>query len=626
VSKTLASRRTLLGGLALAALLGARAGWAQDDATADEEPPAAFEQMPPRLAFVEGEVSFWRSGAEGWTPALANLPLARGDRLYAGERANLEIQLGARAFLRAGSETELALESHEPLLRFGVGSGIASLDLRSLPPGHTIELDTPNAAFTIEDAGYYRLDVDGDTTTLTSRRGGSATLTPARGEPLEVGPSEQVVVTGENAASAESYAAPELDDWDLWNYRRTDRQLDSLSARYVSSNVYGVSDLDAYGSWRTVAPYGPIWIPRSVRSGWAPYGFGRWVWDPIFGWTWLDDAPWGWAPFHHGRWIFVTGHWAWAPGPIVVRPYYAPALVAFFGTRRASFGIWRGAPAVAWVPLGWGEPCLPWWGPARWVGRPHWLGWGGPRVVNKIVIERKTVVHADAIHEWENAHLPGGLVAVAGKSFGRQPVDRIRLAGVPPGRLEPVHGAVPVERAAVSFTGSADKVHPPPKHALERSVVATRPGVERAPEPRLVPAPRAVSKEHRSFARPPFGTDVGEERAPPKPPPSFHEERKVGRNPRSRAPSVSREPAARVPAPEPGRSVPRVRAPERVQIPKHDARAVEPRGELPGEPANRVYRGRSGHERSSRGDARGTPQGTQPGTPSPGLRVAPGLR
>ena len=594
-------RQSLLSALALAALLEARAGWALDAAAA-EEPPAGFEQTPPRLAFVEGEVTFWRPGAEDWTPARANLPLASGDRLYLGERANLEIQLGARAFLRAGEETELALESHEPLLQFGVGSGSASLDLRSLPPGHAIELDTPHAAFTIEEAGYYRLDVDGDTTTLTCRRGGSATLTLPRGEPLELGPSEQVVVTGENAASAESYAAPELDDWDLWNYRRTDRQLDSLSARYVSSGVYGVSDLDAYGTWRTVAPYGPIWIPRSVRSGWAPYGFGRWLWDPVFGWTWVDDAPWGWAPFHHGRWIFVTGRWAWAPGPIVVRPYYAPALVAFFGPRRPSFGIsWR-APAVAWVPLGWGEPCLPWWGPARWVGRPHWLGWGGPRVVNKVVIERKTVVHTPAIQEYENAQLPGGLVAVAGKSFGRQPVGRIHLESVPQSRLEPVHGAVPVERAPVSFTGSADKVRPPPKHALERRFVGARPGVVHAPAA-LAPEPRAGSKAHKSFSRPPFGTDAGEERAPPKPAPRFEPvEREIGKIPRSRGPT-------------------------RVEIPKHDGRVIEPRGELPGEPANRVYRGRSGHERSSQGDARGKSQSSnQPRAPSPGLRGPPGLR
>ena len=47
---------------------------------------------------------------------------------------------------------------------------------------------------------------------------------------------------------------------------------------------------------------------------------------PIYGWTWVDTAPWGWAPYHHGRWVHVNGYWGWAPGPAVVRPVYAPGL------------------------------------------------------------------------------------------------------------------------------------------------------------------------------------------------------------------------------------------------------------------------------------------------------------
>src|SRR5262249_41105155 len=83
---------------------------------------------------------------------------------------------------------------------------------------------------------------------------------------------------------------------------------------------------------------------------------------------WVDTEPWGWAPFHYGRWVFVDGYWAWAPGPIIVRPAYAPALVAFFAGVSGR---------LAWVALGWGEPCVPWWGPPRFVGAPWWGGGGG---------------------------------------------------------------------------------------------------------------------------------------------------------------------------------------------------------------------------------------------------------
>ena len=48
---------------------------------------------------------------------------------------------------------------------------------------------------TIEHDGYYRVEVDGETTTFTSRRGGRATVTPAAGDSAAIAPSEQVVVT-----------------------------------------------------------------------------------------------------------------------------------------------------------------------------------------------------------------------------------------------------------------------------------------------------------------------------------------------------------------------------------------------------------------------------------------------
>ena len=104
-----------------------------------------------------------------------------------------------------------------------------------------------------------------------------------------------------------------------------------MSARYVSSDVYGARDLDRYGSWRVVPNYGSVWVPAGVATTWAPYTTGSWILDPYYGWTWVDTAPWGWAPYHYGRWVYVNGFWAWAPGPVVVRPAYAPALVAFYG-------------------------------------------------------------------------------------------------------------------------------------------------------------------------------------------------------------------------------------------------------------------------------------------------------
>src|SRR5437879_336256 len=153
-------------------------------------------------------------------------------------------------------------------------------------------------------------------------------------------------------------ANQELDVWDRWNYARTDALIESTSARYVPPQVYGADDLDHYGNWRVVPTYGSIWVPQGVPAGWAPYSTGRWIYDPHYGWTWVDTAPWGWAPYHYGRWVSVDGYWAWAPGPVVARPVYAPALVAFFAAP--GIVVSAGAPVVSWVALSWGEPVVPW--------------------------------------------------------------------------------------------------------------------------------------------------------------------------------------------------------------------------------------------------------------------------
>jgi len=648
-----ASRWIAMAGLVALLAAGAPARAADNEAL-------GFERTPPRLSFVDGEVSFFRPGAQDWAPASVNTALAAGDELYAADGANLELQIGPRAYLRAGEETQLALASVEPdFLQFRVTEGHVSLDLRTVEASQTLELDTPNAAFTIEQSGYYRVEVDGDTTTFITRRGGRASVTPANGVAADLAASEQVVISGSEAPQLETYAAPELDAWDRWNYARTDAQLDAVSARYVPQGVYGVDDLDHYGSWRVVPTYGAIWVPRGVAVGWAPYTTGRWMYDPYYGWTWIDAAPWGWAPYHYGRWVHVSGYWGWAPGPVVVRPYYAPALVAFFGGGGVSVGISFGAPDIGWVALGWGEPIVPWWGPVGWRGVPHWAGWGGPHYVNRVVVKRKTVIHVNDIHDYQNRHVKGAFVAVDRKHFGRGAVAASRIASPRVDRFAPVHGDLDVRPGRESLVAASGAARRPPRERFERSVVATReprlatvPGLEApraqggakrskgqvqkkggdAPPPpaasRVRLVERAGSKKSReTLARPPFGTRGEGERAMPPEPPRYRSER--SRQASAQEPRVAAAPGAperREPAaPQAAKAKPNAkpRQAARPEAPATPApQATRPRGEergasrgepggpaavtsgkragaepkaadLPGEPANRVFRQRA---------------------------------
>jgi hypothetical protein len=477
-------------------------------------PPPGADVMPPRLSFVDGKVSFWRPGAEDWAPARVNTPLAEDDALYAGERANLEVQVGQRAFVRAAEKTQLGIVAIEPdFLQVKVTSGQASLDLRSVPAGHTVELDTPNAVFTIEHAGYYRVAVTDAATHFITRRGGRATVTLAEGAPQSIAASEEIVVRA-MAPVVETYAAPELDAWDRWNYARTDYEIEALSARYVSPGVYGVGVLDQWGAWRVVPAYGAVWFPQRLPAGWAPYTAGSWVWDPRFGWTWVDEAPWGWAPFHHGRWVVVDGFWAWAPGPVMLRPVYAPALVAFFNLAPdVSVRVGIGGPALGWVALGWGEPLRPWWGRPGFVGVPWWGGWGGPRVVNHVVVERTTVVNVNTI-VYQHTRTARAVVAVGDRQFGAGPVRGVRLARVAPRELAHIDNAHPARPVAASRVPERRTTIRPPANVASRPVVATRASRDAPSQAKVVAAPKRPDASVPA-PRPSFG-EKGVERARPR--------------------------------------------------------------------------------------------------------------
>ena len=98
-------------------------------AVADEAPVVT----PPRLSYLDGAVSFWRPGADNWAPAQLNMVLAPGDELHTGHPGNAELQVGARAFVRAWGDTQFGVANHTPdLLQLRVTAGHVALDARAL--------------------------------------------------------------------------------------------------------------------------------------------------------------------------------------------------------------------------------------------------------------------------------------------------------------------------------------------------------------------------------------------------------------------------------------------------------------------------------------------------------------
>jgi len=474
-----------------------------------EAPPApdapgatapAPDVTPPRLGGTWGSVSFWRPGDEQWAAAQVNTPLAPGDSIATGADGTAEIQIGPRAFVRVRPGTQIELNDQQPdRLTLRLDAGEVSIDLREVPAGQAIAVQTTAAVLAPQGPGLYRARFD-QTAAFEARGGGRAGVLPANGAQGVIGSGEQVTIAG---AGIDRRPAPPEDAWDRWNEARTAVLVASPSAQYVSADMYGTQDLDRYGSWSSTPDYGEVWYPASVPAGWMPYGAGRWIWDARYHWTWVDDAPWGWAPFHYGRWVEVRGRWAWVPGPRVVRPAYSPALVVFLDGPVIA------TRPVGWAALSWGEPLVPWWGPPRFAGVPTWRGWHGPRVVNNVVVQRTTVVNVKQITVYRNVNVNHGVVAVPHDRFGHDHVGPGRLANVDVRQLEPLHEALPVRsvRANVTPPRRPDNVgrrdaHPPADRRKDdggdrrNGPKNQRSGIH-GPQPPAAPAARVTAPRER---------------------------------------------------------------------------------------------------------------------------------
>jgi len=437
----------------------------------DDDPPGRAA----RLGHVDGSVSFQPAGESEWEPAVPNRPMTTGDKLWADRDSRAGVQLGSTS-IHLNSNTGISfLNLDDRTTQIQLSSGSISVRVRRLERDDVFEIDTPNQAFSIFQPGQYRIEVseDGTHTAITVREGeGEST---GNGQTYTVHEGQRATFSGTDRLNADVEQVGDRDDFDRWSDGRDRRFDDSRSSRYVSPEVVGAQDLDEYGDWQPNPEYGNVWYPR-VEAGWAPYHTGHWAWIDPWGWTWVDDAPWGYAPFHYGRWCSVGGRWGWVPGPIAVRPVYAPALVVFVGGGGPGMG-----GNVAWFPLGPREVYVP----------PYRVS---PTYVNRVNISNTTVTQTTVTNVYNttivnnnttvnnvtyvNRNVNGAVTAVPQKAFaGGQPVSRV---AVPVSRQQ--LAAAPVTtRVAVAPTqnavlgpraGATSNVAAPPRAVFTRPVIA----------------------------------------------------------------------------------------------------------------------------------------------------------
>jgi hypothetical protein len=445
-----------------------------------------------RLAQIGGTVSFSPAGEDEWVLAQPNRPLVTGDRVWSDAGSRAELQIGS-ASARLGSNTSAAiLNLDDRVVQIEIAQGTLNLRVRRVYADQVFEIDTPNLAFSIRRAGDYRIDVDanGDATIIRVRSGQGEAW--GEGAAYVVGAGQQYTFQGTGLRDYYVDALPPPDEFDNWTFGRNRREDATPSARYVSPDVVGYSDLDEYGTWRSVEGYGNTWFPTSVAADWVPYRTGHWGWIDPWGWTWIDEAPWGFAPFHYGRWAYVGSRWGWIPGPIAVRPIYAPALVAFIGGGGFSLSLSTGPVlGIGWFPLGPGEV----YRPAYAASRTYFTNVNvSNTVVNTTVVNNyynNTVTNI----VYRNREAPGAVTAVPTAAFtGAQPVARNHIA---------------VSRDVVARQPVSNVVAVAPSHTSVLAVGAAAAGATAAVAVAKRPPPAAL--ERRVVAK----------TAPPPPPPSF---------------------------------------------------------------------------------------------------------
>lgn len=404
----------------------APSSWAQN---ANEGSGDAPDHGVARLSFVQGNVSIQHGDQGDLSGAVVNAPLVAADQVMTGDGGRAEIQFDGENMIRLAPSTQVRLsELQFKQYQVQIAEGTTTFRVQHDNDAQ-IDISTPTVSVRPVKRGTYRVTVQSDgMTEITVREGQAEIFSPTGSEDLNAGQTMMARGTASNP-EVQVVAGIPTDDWDRWNSDR-DRDVSRAEAnsRYVSPDVYGTESLDPYGRWVYDPAYGYVWVP-SEPADWAPYRVGRWVWIDYYGWTWLSGDPWGWAPYHYGSWYYGSLGWAWYPGPIGVRYYWRPALVGFFGWGSGvGFGFGFGYGNIGWVPLAPHEVFRPWYGGGAGFNRVN--------IVNNVNI----------VNVYHNARYTNAATSVRAGDFGRAEVNSRNFVHASSGdlaRAGSMRGAVP---------------------------------------------------------------------------------------------------------------------------------------------------------------------------------------
>ncbi len=415
-----------------------------------------------RLSYVKGDVYVQRTDDLGYEKGEINLALVQGDKMGT-ERGMAEVHFGRRNYLRLDENTrvEFAIlpREGEEFVKIHLLEGRAYLRVSRLVEDKGIELHTPDASFYVLEEGLFRFDVRTGRMTEAFVHEGSLEAASEAGSVL-VRSLESVSASDGRLLGDPDYFYARGDEFDDWNRSRDSLLARRTDRRYLPRELDAYEEeLDGHGNWVYERPYGYVWVPVVTDTLWRPYFYGRWVWYPVIGWTWVSSESWGWAVYHYGRWHWRIGlGWYWIP-----HHHWRPAWVHW----------WWSGDYIGWCPLG-------------WYNRPI-------VVINNYFYDR----HFDS-------HFPAhnrALTVVRRGSLQAPNVHRYHVADAELGRISKValKAQQPSIRPVANTTG--------PQAVAARRVLSARPGeqagLKTIPASRSLPTSRVAPRSEPSGSREP---------------------------------------------------------------------------------------------------------------------------
>ncbi len=294
------------------------------------EDPEYTNNSIARLSYVNGNAFIQRSSELAYEEGVVNMPIAQGDRVGTTD-GRAEVYFGKGKYIRLDNKTKVDFinlpKRGNDLIQIRIWSGHVYFSVNSLDREKSLEIHTADVSIYILDEGLYRINVRENQETEIFVFNGLIEAAGESGSVLIKEAQKLVAIDGHFTSRPIRFHTVAEDSFDRWNEDRDITLRERMAQKYLPSELDDYEgELQTYGDWTYVDPYGYVWIPHDVRLQWRPYHNGRWIWISTCGWTWLPYESWGWVTYHFGRWHWRVGiGWYWIPTTV-----WSPGWVSWY--------------------------------------------------------------------------------------------------------------------------------------------------------------------------------------------------------------------------------------------------------------------------------------------------------